>query len=93
MFYLHPDAWGSGAADPLMAACLDELRSRFDRAILFVLEANPRARRFYERWGWECGTGDEMVLDRFELPPDDRGATFDPVVELQYRIDLTEVGR
>lgn len=88
LFYLHPDAWGSGAADPLMQACLDEMRSRFERAILFVLEANPRARRFYERWGWECGSGDAIVRDRFELPPDDRGATFEPVVEIQYRIEL-----
>ena len=29
-----------------------ELRTRYDEATLWVLEENPRARRFYERAGW-----------------------------------------
>ena len=87
-FYLHPDAWGSGAADPMMAACLASLRSRFGEAVLWVLRDNPRARRFYERTGWSCGTGDQFVEQDWELPPLSDTATVDhpPVREVQYRI-------
>ena len=35
-----------------MEAGLDYLRGEFSEAILWVLQDNPRARRFYERHGW-----------------------------------------
>jgi ribosomal protein S18 acetylase RimI-like enzyme len=52
-FYLHPDAWGSSAASSLMDYVEDRLRAEgFASAVLWVLDDNPRARRFYEKHGW-----------------------------------------
>ena len=52
--YVLPEALGSGAGTALIERAEDELRRRgFASAILYVLDANPRARRFYERQGWE----------------------------------------
>ena len=53
-FYLHPDAWGTACAATLMVH--SELRLSGDgchEAVLWVLRDNPRARRFYERSGWD----------------------------------------
>jgi ribosomal protein S18 acetylase RimI-like enzyme len=51
--YVEPEAWGSKAGPALMRVGLEELRAAGYRdAILWVLEDNPRARRFYEREGW-----------------------------------------
>jgi GNAT superfamily N-acetyltransferase len=50
--YVLPAAWGSGAGAGLMGAARDALRERYATSILWVLEDNPRARRFYEREGW-----------------------------------------
>jgi ribosomal protein S18 acetylase RimI-like enzyme len=51
--YVLPDAWGTSAATGLMHAALDAMRARgAPSAILWVLDDNPRARRFYEREGW-----------------------------------------
>jgi GNAT superfamily N-acetyltransferase len=56
--YALPEAWGSGAGRALMAAVLAALRTRsFATASLWVLEDNPRARRFYEREGWRLDGG------------------------------------
>jgi GNAT superfamily N-acetyltransferase len=52
-FYVHPDRWGRGAAIELMEHVEDRLRAEgFVTAVLWVLDDNPRARRFYERQGW-----------------------------------------
>ena len=52
--YVVPDAWGTGAAGALMKAALDAIRADgAAEATLWVGEANARARRFYEREGWE----------------------------------------
>ncbi len=86
-FYVHPRAWSTGAATRLMDACLDELRRRgFRRAVLWVMADNPRARRFYERAGWELS----------DVPPDLCSVSAmvgvadiaDDVPEVQYAIDL-----
>ena len=51
--YVHPDAWGTGVGRALMAQGERLLaREGFTEAILWVLEANRRARRFYEIAGW-----------------------------------------
>lgn len=51
--YLDPDAIGRGIGRALLAAAVGELVvSGFTRAILWVLETNDRARRFYEAAGW-----------------------------------------
>ncbi|HZI45351.1 MAG TPA: GNAT family N-acetyltransferase [Ilumatobacter sp.] len=52
-FYLHPDRWGCGAAAELMEHVEQRLKAEgFVTAVLWVLDDNPRARRFYERQGW-----------------------------------------
>jgi GNAT superfamily N-acetyltransferase len=51
--YVLPDAWGNGAGQALMAELLASLREEgFREAMLWVLEDNPRTRRFYELAGW-----------------------------------------
>ncbi|MDP9237087.1 MAG: GNAT family N-acetyltransferase [Chloroflexota bacterium] len=51
--YVTPEAWGIGAGRALMQAARDALLDlEFRDAVLWVLEANGRARRFYERAGW-----------------------------------------
>ena len=61
--YVLPEAWGSGAGSALMASALEALRG-YSSAMLWVLEENPRARRFYEREGWilDGGRRDEEIL-------------------------------
>jgi ribosomal protein S18 acetylase RimI-like enzyme len=50
--YVQPEAWGTGAGLALMDAGVDWLAGRWDEAVLWVAEENPRARRFYESYGW-----------------------------------------
>jgi GNAT superfamily N-acetyltransferase len=50
--YVVPEAWGSGVAAALHGTALDWMRARAGEAVLWVGEANGRARRFYEREGW-----------------------------------------
>jgi ribosomal protein S18 acetylase RimI-like enzyme len=51
--YVLPEAWGTAAGSGLMQAAVESMRGRGAAdAILWVLEDNPRARRFYEREGW-----------------------------------------
>jgi ribosomal protein S18 acetylase RimI-like enzyme len=51
--YVAPAAWGVGAGRSLMNEALERIRSLgFEDATLWVLEDNPRARRFYEIAGW-----------------------------------------
>ncbi|MEY2470586.1 MAG: hypothetical protein QOF21_3284 [Actinomycetota bacterium] len=76
--YAVPEAWGSGAGRALMAAAVDELRALgFTDAILWVLENNTRARRFYELAGW--------ALDGAEKDEVWRGV---PIHEVRYRRTL-----
>jgi GNAT superfamily N-acetyltransferase len=50
---VHPEHWGSGLAGTLVEAALDDMAaSGTKRARLWVLTANARARRFYQRTGW-----------------------------------------
>ena len=62
--YVMPEAWGTDAGSGLMRATLDAMRERGLRdAHLWVLEDNPRARRFYEREGWAPdGTAESEYL-------------------------------
>lgn len=48
-----PEAWRRGVGSALLAAAEDALRAGgFTSAVLWVLEGNERAARFYDRWGW-----------------------------------------
>jgi ribosomal protein S18 acetylase RimI-like enzyme len=62
--YVLPEAWGTSAAPGLMQAAVEAMRARGAAdAILWVLEDNPRARRFYEREGWLAdGTAESEYL-------------------------------
>lgn len=52
-FYVDSPWHGSGIAQRLMAACLDEARRRGARTMwLGVFERNAKARRFYEKMGF-----------------------------------------
>jgi ribosomal protein S18 acetylase RimI-like enzyme len=74
--YVDPDRWGTGIGTRLYETAMDDLGSRFGAATLWVLEANVRARSWYERLGWR-------------LTPK-RTPTFAPanIEDVQYRIDL-----
>jgi GNAT superfamily N-acetyltransferase len=76
--YVAPSAWGLGAGRLLMTEALERLRRLgFEEATLWVLEDNPRARRFYEIAGWrpdELVKEDEFLRTR--------------VREVRYRIEL-----
>ena len=51
--YLHPDAWGQGWGRQLMAAAVTGMADAgFSQAVLWVLDSNERARRFYQAAGW-----------------------------------------
>ena len=52
VLYVLPAWWGTGAGQQLIDRAHDELAADYDEAELTVLEANRRARRFYERNGW-----------------------------------------
>lgn len=59
MLYVKPAAWGTSVAAALLAAGTDWIAKRGHRAArLRVVEAQTRARRFYEREGWR---EDEMM--------------------------------
>lgn len=76
--YALPEAWGTGAATVLMRTAVKTLRELgYREAVLWVLDDNPRARRFYEREGWvlDGGTKDGEFL----------GMT---AAEVRYRIKL-----
>lgn len=80
-FYLHPDAWGSGAAAALMARCHEYLCDMgYTAAVLWVLRDNPRARHFYENAGWSA-TGNEMMFDG----PQTAANLPNPLPEIEYR--------
>ncbi|MGB8859019.1 MAG: GNAT family N-acetyltransferase [Ilumatobacteraceae bacterium] len=79
-FYLHPDAWGSGAAAPLIERCQHHLRSAgFHEAVLWVLRDNPRALRFYERSGW-MATGRAAMFEGPRTAP----KLSEPLPEIEY---------
>jgi RimJ/RimL family protein N-acetyltransferase len=59
-FYVVPDSWGTGVADELHEAAVE-----LGVARLWCLEENHRARRFYERRGWQLN-GETRVV---EYPP------------------------
>jgi ribosomal protein S18 acetylase RimI-like enzyme len=76
--YVLPAYWGSGVGRALMQAGEERLRELgHQHAILWVLEDNPRARRFYEAAGW--------TLDGTRRPIEIFGQ---PVPEMRYEKSL-----
>lgn len=61
--YLHPDYWNQGIGKELINWGVKELYKRgYDKATLWVLEDNIRARKFYEKMGF-CHDGTVKVLN------------------------------
>ncbi len=51
--YASPDHWGTGVGRELIDAAVSTLAHEgFTEAVLWVIDGNARARRFYERVGW-----------------------------------------
>jgi ribosomal protein S18 acetylase RimI-like enzyme len=83
-FYVHPSAWGSGAAAALMSRCEEFLRDEgHASAVLWVLRDNPRALAFYEKAGWRF-TGRESMFSPSD-PPDS------PLPRVEYVVREYEV--
>ena len=60
--YFLPDYMGKGYGNYLLKKCVDELKFLgYDKILLWVLEDNLRARRFYEKNGFICS--DEYIDD------------------------------
>lgn len=68
--YLREDARGTGVGLALFGRAVGALRDHgFERAVLWVLEANEVARRFYEAAGWAWdGARSEHRFDCAERP-------------------------
>jgi GNAT superfamily N-acetyltransferase len=59
--YALPEVWGTGVGRRLMAATIQILRqAKYQHAVLWVLEANTRARTFYHAAGWQP---DRTIVD------------------------------
>jgi GNAT superfamily N-acetyltransferase len=67
--HVVPDVWGTGVASRLLDAAVLALRgTSAETVFLWVGETNARARRFYEREGWEYdGTSQPSAFGPTEL--------------------------
>ncbi|HEV8064858.1 MAG TPA: GNAT family N-acetyltransferase [Acidimicrobiales bacterium] len=76
--YVHPSDWRTGTGSILMGAAVGQLGADgYTEAILWVFEANKRARAFYERHGWRHDGGAEIF---------ERGGQ--QAIEFRYRLPL-----
>lgn len=61
--YVDPGHWGAGVGRALMDAAGHRLaQAGYERAFLWTLSANERARRFYERVGWQPDGRQRTIL-------------------------------
>jgi ribosomal protein S18 acetylase RimI-like enzyme len=76
--YVRPDLCGKGIGATLLAHAGGDLAGQgYERAILWTLESNAAAQRFYERWGWRLDGSKKLdVLDGYEL------------AEVRFTVDL-----
>ena len=78
--YVRPGSWDTGVGLALMEAGVEWLADRWTEAVLWVAEENPRARRFYELYGWtpettrveEVAPGARIAEVRYRLSGLDR---------------------
>lgn len=77
--YVDPPHWEQGVGRSLLSHAVHRLSRDYSNALLWVLESNARARRFYERAGWalDGGTKIESLSDGTELR------------EIRYRVSCT----
>ncbi|HZC29000.1 MAG TPA: GNAT family N-acetyltransferase [Gaiellaceae bacterium] len=68
--YVEPARWGTGVGRALIEAGEERLRELGHRdVVLWVLDDNPRARRFYESAGWSAdGTRRPIAFLGVEVP-------------------------
>lgn len=68
--YLAPEARGRGLGRALFTHAVDDLRARgFEPVVVWVFEANPGARRFYESAGFRLdGARQPVDLGKVALP-------------------------
>jgi GNAT superfamily N-acetyltransferase len=67
--YVDPNAWGTGLGRELIVEVERRLREQgFSGAELWVLEDNPRARRFYEAAGWSSADVRPIEIFATEVP-------------------------
>jgi GNAT superfamily N-acetyltransferase len=76
-----PEFVGTGVGRALMADALPALARLGDRAVLWVLAGNLRARRFYERGGWAADRTTRTEMWSGE-----------PVAQLRYGRALRDAG-
>jgi ribosomal protein S18 acetylase RimI-like enzyme len=66
--YVHPRLWGQRVSDELLASTLDALRGKwFTAAVIWVLEGNEHARKFYESQGWVDDGGRRPTFRRVDV--------------------------
>lgn len=80
--YVDPDSWSTGAGRELMLRAEGLLEADYQEAILWVLEDNPRARRFYEAFGW-AADGARKAVERLGVR----------APEIRYRKTLASTDR
>ncbi|MBN2005117.1 MAG: GNAT family N-acetyltransferase [Anaerolineae bacterium] len=71
VIYVHPEAWRKGYGAALLEEALRELREDgFEDAILWVLEGNAQAIKFYTAAGFEADGGSKVKKrrDSTEMP-------------------------
>lgn len=85
-FYGHPSSWGTGLASVLMAAICAQLVQDWDRVVLWTHRDARRARRFYEKCGFEA-TG----RSRVETMGDWQSDTTAPATTVEYARPLVAV--
>ncbi|MPZ97752.1 MAG: GNAT family N-acetyltransferase [Dehalococcoidia bacterium] len=77
--YLLPDEWGAGTAARMLELAVTQFRHEGrPAAVLWVLEQNRRARRFYERYGWHTDGAEDVT----------RVGAY-PLLQLRYQHDLS----
>jgi ribosomal protein S18 acetylase RimI-like enzyme len=59
--YVDPRDWSTGAGRALLLRAEELLGADYGEATLWVLDENPRARRFYESFGWAADGGRKAV--------------------------------
>jgi GNAT superfamily N-acetyltransferase len=67
--YVDPEAWGTGLGRELIVEVERRLREQgFEEAELWVLEDNPRGRRFYEVAGWTSADVQPITVFGSDVP-------------------------
>lgn len=61
--YFHPDYWGTSATHKGFEFCIDRLKKLgFSEITIWVLKANARARKFYEKYGFSLDGAEQEIF-------------------------------